>query len=474
MPAIPARTANESLPSLAAARLASVLIVDDEPGILPFLAKALAPIFSLVETAENTLTADALRQRCHFDLIICNVRLSGRCGIQWVSELREQGVDTAVIFMSMYADLKVAVKALRAGAQDFILKPVDMPQMLSAVTRCLDRRPMPSGGGVLRRTTDRLFDAEPIIGACAPIRAACDMIKRIAARPSTVLIEGESGTGKELAARAVHGCSGRSGPFVPVNCGGLTGELLESELFGHIKGAFTGATQARDGLFSFANKGTLFLDEIGDMPLSMQTHLLRVLEEHTIRPVGSNREVPVNVRIIAATHRNLKQRVDAGLFREDLYYRLHVLSVRMPPLRERLDDIAELAHHFAQALSAESGLPPPPLEAAELQRLQAHRWPGNIRELRNVIERSILLGVAPSQCLDGVDDDADAIKQSAGAPTKTDHDRSLQAVERQHILTLLRQHDGNKSAAARTLGISRKTLERKYQAWKTRGLLPAD
>ena len=432
--------------------------------MLPFLAEGLAPIFSLVETATNADDAEALRQRCHFDLIISDIRLPGDlCGLRWITALREQGMDTPVIFTAMYADLKIAIRALRANAQDFILKPFHIDRMLEAVTGCLDRQPMQRGAAAPRRPIATPPDDAPMIGSCALIRTTCDMINRIAAQPSTVLIEGESGTGKELAARAIHTCSGRSGPFVPVNCGALTTELLESELFGHIKGAFTGASQARDGLFSFADKGTLFLDEIGDMPLSMQTHLLRVLEAHSIRPVGSNREMPVDVRIIAATHRNLKQRINAGLFREDLYYRLHIFNVRLPALRERLEDMVELIGHFTQTLSAALELPAPSLDEAELQRLRAHHWPGNIRELRNVIERSMLLGISPSRCLDGAD-----------SPAPADHDLSLHAMERRHILTLLRQHAGNKSAAARTLGISRKTLERKCQAWKAQGLLPAE
>ena len=457
--------ANEARQSDAAPRFASVLIVDDEPGMLPFLVEGLTPTFNLVETATNAEDAEALRQRCHFDLIISDIRLPGNCcGLRWITALREQGVDTPVIFTAMYADLKIAIRAIRARVQDFILKPFHIDRLLEAVTDCLDRPFKQHSNAVAHRSSETSpSDDVPMIGSCALMRTTCDMIKRIAVRPSTVLIEGESGTGKELAARALHAHSNRSGPFVPVNCGALTTELLESKLFGHIKGAFTGATHARDGLFSFANKGTLFLDEIGDMPLGMQTHLLRVLETHSIRPIGGNREMPVDVRIIAATHRNLKQRIGAGLFREDLYYRLHIFKVHLPALRERLEDIVELIGHFAHMLSAELDLPIPSLDDNELQRLRAYHWPGNIRELRNVIERSMLLGSMPSQCLDGFDN-----------PTPVDHDLSLHAMEQRHILNLLRQYAGNKSATARTLGISRKTLERKCRVLKAQGLLSAE
>jgi DNA-binding NtrC family response regulator len=287
------------------------------------------------------------------------------------------------------------------------------------------------------------------------------VIKRIAPMPSTVLIEGESGTGKELAARAIHELSGRADSFVPVNCGAMSPELMESELFGHVKGSFTGAHQAREGLFSYANGGTLFLDEIGEMPMPMQTHLLRVMEERTIRPVGSNREIPVNVRVIAATNRDLKAEVQKGNFREDLYYRLNVVSIRMPTLRERLDDLHALARHFAITLAAEMGLTPPPCSEAEIEVMKAYSWPGNVRELKNVIERCLLLNSTPSQCLAGPTTGLSQAVIEEGS----DDNVLLEAVEKRHILKILAMEEGNKSAAARRLGVSRKTLERKVQAW---------
>lgn len=281
--------------------------------------------------------------------------------------------------------------------------------------------------------------------------------------PSTVLIEGESGTGKELAARAIHELSGRSDSFVPVNCGAMSPELMESELFGHVKGSFTGAHQAREGLFSYANGGTLFLDEIGEMPMPMQTHLLRVLEERTIRPVGSNREIPINVRVIAATNRDLEVEVQKGNFREDLFYRLNVVSIRMPTLRERLDDLPALVRHFATTLAMEMGLTPPACNQAEIEAMKAYSWPGNVRELKNVIERCLLLNSTPSQCLSGpgtVSSQIDVV-----AEVTSDDAVLLEVVEKRHILKILDSEQGNKSAAARRLGVSRKTLERKVQAW---------
>jgi len=446
-------------------RMASVLIVDDEPGIRAFLQKGLAPHFGLVEVAEDADSAEALRQRAHFDLILADIRLPGRSGVQWVTELRDQGSTAAVIFMTAHADLNTAIQALRIGASDFILKPFRLEQMLASVERAMERQRMQRENAILRRQLDHYFDRSGMIGSCDLIKSICQVIKRVAPMPSTVLVEGESGTGKELAARAIHAFSGRSGSFVPVNCGAVTADLLESELFGHVKGAFTGAHQSREGLFTYASEGTLFLDEIGEMPMSMQTHLLRVLEERSIRPVGSNHETPIDVRVIAATNRNLFDEVARGNFREDLYYRLNVLSIRMPALRERGDDIPDLVHHFIDSLSTEMGISSMPVSDEEMALLKSYAWPGNVRELKNTIERSLLLNAKPSDCLP-------ALKNSSGAAvsdTDSEDELLLEAVEKRHILMVLDMEGGNKSAAARRLGVSRKTLERKTQAWGLKG-----
>jgi DNA-binding NtrC family response regulator len=441
-------------------RLSSVLIVDDEPGILSFLQKGLAAQFSLVEVAPDADAADALVSRCHFDLIISDIRLPGRSGVEWIARLRDQNQTTPVIFMTAHADLQIAITALRAGASDFILKPFRMEQMQTAVNRCMERQRLQKENFLLRRQVGHMHQGSGIIGSCDLIRGVCDVIQRVAPMPSTVLIQGESGTGKELAARAIHKFSGRSGSFVPINCGAMQAELLESELFGHAKGAFTGAVKAREGLFSYADGGTLFLDEIGEMPLAMQTRLLRVMEDRSVRPVGGNRATPVDVRIIAATNRDLKAEVDKGNFREDLFYRLNVLSIRMPALRERIQDLPELIHHFAGSIAADLGVPVPTIGEAELQRLAQYDWPGNIRELKNVIERCLLLNHQPSQSLPGCSAGVAAADTATG-----EDDLLLETVERRHILRVLDMEDGNKSAAARRLGVSRKTLERKCQAW---------
>jgi DNA-binding NtrC family response regulator len=445
------------------ARLSSLLLVDADLSLLSVLRESLFPLFDLVEVAENAAAAEELLTRIHFDLVITDSHLPDYTGLELVRQLRQQGDTTPVIFTSAANEQEAAIEALRIGAADFIVKPLQPEEVVTAARLCLDRSRIQGDPASLRLPVDETGDNGGLIGSSAVIQAVCDVIRRVAPMPSTVLLDGESGTGKELAARAIHNWSGRSGGFVPVNCGAMTGELLESELFGHAKGAFTGATQARDGLFLYANGGTIFLDEIGEMPMSMQTHLLRVMEERVVRPVGGNHSVPVDVRILAATNRDLKNAVDQGTFRADLYYRLNVLTIRMPTLRERKEDIPELASWFASTISAELGLPQPQIDKVALHRLKQHNWPGNVRELKNVVERCLLLGNCPSECLDGSDFSAASGSQAIG---ENANELLLETVERQHILRVLEMESGNKSAAARLLGVSRKTLDRKCRAWE--------
>ncbi len=440
---------------------ASILVVDDEPGMRNFLQRVFGKRYALVEVAEDVEAAEALRQRCHFDLLIVDIRLPGTSGLEWVTGLNEQGIRSGVIFMTAYADLDMAISALRAGAADFVLKPFRAEQMAAAVERCLEQRRIERENFLLRRQVQSEHPMEGIVGGSGPMQEVAHLVQRIARTASTVLIEGETGTGKELVARAVHDLSGRSGSFVAVNCGSISPELLESELFGHTKGAFTSAHTARDGLFTYAHQGTLFLDEIGEMPLAMQAKLLRVLEERTVRPVGANREVPVDSRVIAATNQNLRRRVADGSFREDLFYRLNVVSIEVPPLRSRLEDIPQLAEHFVEMLSRELGIAPVPLGHEDIARLQTYHWPGNVRELRNVIERSLLLGQLPQECCRELEPTGAAAGAASGYPDNW----TLAAVEKQHMLRVLESVGGNKSAAARRLDVSRKTLERKLNAW---------
>jgi DNA-binding NtrC family response regulator len=302
-----------------------------------------------------------------------------------------------------------------------------------------------------------------IVGSSASMRAVRSLVERIAPTSATVLVEGETGTGKELVARLLHQRSGRPGPFVPVNCGAIAPELMESELFGHAKGAFTGAHQSREGLFLAADGGTLFLDEIASMRPDLQVKLLRTLEEGAIRPVGTDREVPVEARIVASVQPGLAERVADGSFREDLYYRLNVAHIVLPPLRDRPDDIASLAAHFMALAAAQFGMPAVMLGDAELEWLRSRPWHGNVRELRNVVERAVLLGGIPGLEPAAVAGRSAAEYEDGGYPL----DWTLEQVKEAHMRRVVQAHAGNKSAAARQLGVSRKTLERKFGVAET-------
>ncbi len=438
----------------------AVLVVDDEEGMRNFISRALKNRgCGLVETVATAEEGARLVERCHFDLVILDIALPGKAGVVWLKELRESGFYGEVILITAFADLETAIDALRAGASDFILKPFRIDQLLNSIQRCFDRARLARENFVLRREVRELAGLEDLVGESEAAEELRRIIRRLAPLPTTVLIQGESGTGKEVAARALHKLSPRAQrPFVPVNCGAISPEIIESELFGHVKGAFTGASESRNGLFFYAQGGTLFLDEIGELPLPMQTKLLRVLEEKKIRPVGSEREIPVDVRIVAATNRNLAPEVAAGRFRQDLFYRLDVVNILIPPLRERPEDIPVLARRFMEELSGRLSVPRVPLTPEVLEALVRYPWPGNARELRNLVERSLILGRVPLENLPAAVSVAQEHAPASVLP--------LEEVEKQHILNVLRAVSGNKSEAARRLGISRKTLERKCALWK--------
>ena len=438
----------------------TALIVDDEPGMRSFLLRALQHRCAQVEVAGDVDSAERLMARNRFDLVILDITLPGCSGVAWLSALRSRGFVGNVILITAFADLDTAIDALRAGASDFLLKPFRLPQMLNAIQRCAERARLERQNFVLRREVDHRAGAiEGLVGDSAIMREVCALIKRAAPMPSTVLLQGESGTGKEVAARALHRMSARRDePFVPINCAAIGAELIESELFGHVKGAFTGAQTARDGLFYYANGGTLFLDEVADLPLSLQAKLLRVLEERRIRPVGSEQEIPVDVRIVSATNRHLGDEVAAGRFRQDLFYRLQVVEIRMPALRERLDDVPALAEHFNQSLAVQLGVAPLKLALDDVAHLQAYDWPGNIRELRNLMERSLILGELRLEMLRSP-------RLLPAASETVALEQTLDDIEKRHILQVLTAVGGNKTEAARRLGVSRKTLDRRCAVW---------
>jgi len=438
-----------------------VLVVDDEPGMRNFLVKTLTPRCQHVMEAGSAEDGAALLRDHHVDLIILDIALPGINGVAWLKNLREHGYNGQVILITAFADLDTAIEALRAGASDFILKPFRVPQILNAVRRCYESARLARENYVLRHTLARSqFADNGLVGSSRPIQELSQSVRRIAPVNSTVLLQGESGTGKELVARALHALSPRAqGPFVPVNCASVSPEHMESELFGHAKGAFAGAARARDGLFLYAQGGTLFLDEVAELPLSLQATLLRALEDLKIRPVGSQQLMPVNVRIIAATNRDLPQEVQAGRFRKDLYYRLQVVELRLPPLREHKEDIPELVQHFMAQLAPMLGAAPLRISDTEMDYLMQYDWPGNVRELRNLIERSLILGSLNVSALYAMD------KRRTGTSAPASWPTDLHALEKQHILAVLESVQGDKTRAAQLLGISRRTLERRCAEW---------
>lgn len=427
-----------------------------------FLEKALEKRFVRVDTAGSVEMAQALFDSHDYSTVVLDVSLPGKSGLQWLNELRQGGYEGDVILITGYADMDTAIGALRAGAQDFLQKPFRIDQLWYALDRAADQNRLKRENFVLKRAVSNLQQNEQVMVGESPIvRQLRKLVAKVAPTDSTVLLTGESGSGKEVLARTLHGMSLRSErPFVPINCGAISPELIESELFGHAKGAFTGANESHQGLFYYAQGGTLFLDEIGELPLSMQTKLLRVLEDRRIRPVGSTKEVDVDVRIVAATNVNLDVEVKRGRFRQDLYYRLQVMPIEMPPLRSRPEDIELLANYFIKVFAKKLRIDPLKISPDMLARLQAYEWPGNVRELRNFIERSLILGYFPKEDLP-LNLDLDEREHTAEDP----QNESLEQVEKTHILRVLNACSGNKSEAARRLGVSRKTLERKCMAW---------
>ncbi len=441
---------------------AAILVVDDEPGMRNFLHKALAPRAGLVMAAASAEEAQTLLQRHRFDLLVLDITLPGKSGIALLRELRAAGNNCEVVLITAFADLETAIEALRAGAGDFLLKPFRVAQVMGAVRHGLERARLKRENWVLKRALHRSAPlvgglADGLVGGSIVIKGLQAALQRVAAVDSTVLLIGESGTGKELAALALHRLSPRAAaPFVPVNCATVSPALLEAELFGQ---------PGHDGLFVYAQGGTLFLDEVAEMPAALQATLLRVLESKRMRPVGSEQEIPVNTRIVAASNRPLRPEVEAGRFRADLFYRLQVVEITLPPLAAHAEDIPELVAHFIATLAPQLGVEPIEISDDEMRYLQQYGWPGNVRELRNLIERSLIVGALNVSALyQGLPRAAPAPRRStaAGVPAgPTD----LHTLEKQHILAVLESVDGDKTRAAQLLGISRRTLERRCAEW---------
>ncbi|HSN70666.1 MAG TPA: sigma-54 dependent transcriptional regulator, partial [Steroidobacteraceae bacterium] len=396
-----------------------------------------------VDFAPDLARAMRLLPRCHFDVLVIADPDGDRIRPDSLGHWRN---GRRVILGIDHPEPPNA-----SGDVEFVPGPLDADELLETIhARCSTPQPNRKPTATPVSPRQRI-----LVGQSERICAIRRLIDRVAPLPATILIEGETGTGKELVARTIHDLSGRSGPFVPINCGAIAPELIESEIFGHAKGAFTGAHQCRDGLFVSARGGTLFLDEISEMRTDLQVKLLRALEEGCVRPVGADREVPVDVRIVASSQSGLAAKVERGEFREDLYYRLNVIHVVLPPLRERPDDISVLAGHFMTTVASSMSMPARPFDDDELRWLESRAWPGNVRELRNVVERAVLLGeLSEPDCCGGPS------AKGASEPCYP-LDWTLEEVKQHHIQRVLDASDGNRSAAARRLGVSRKTLERK-------------
>lgn len=446
----------------------AILIVDDDPAMCRMLEDGLRP--SGYETA-SAVSADGALELLggrDFDVIITDVRMRKTDGLELCRRIVEVRPDIPVIVITAFGSMEVAIEAIRAGAYDFITKPVALETVRLTVQRATRHR-------ALSRTVERLQQAlretrefEGLLGSSPPMRQLIDLVERVAHSDTVVLITGESGTGKELVARALHRRSARKdGPFVTINCAAMPETLLESELFGHAKGAFTDAKTDRTGLLVQANKGTLLLDEIGELPLGLQPKLLRALQERRIRPLGAKAEVTFDARIIAATNRDLESAVQDKRFREDLFYRIHVIEIDTPPLRVRGNDVLLLAQRFIEHFATITGRPIRGLLAPAAERLLAYPWPGNVRELQNCIERAVTLCRYNEITVDDLPEKVRAYERSRIVLAVDDPSDlvPMEEIERRYVTRVFEATNGNKSLAAKILGFNRKTLYRKLRQY---------
>ncbi|MGE3342632.1 MAG: sigma-54-dependent transcriptional regulator [Vicinamibacterales bacterium] len=447
--------------------MAVILIVDDEAGVRASLGGVLRDegyVVDAVESGEAALTQVGRRA---YDVLLLDIWLPGIDGLETLEQLRRRGIESEVIMISGHGNIEHAVRATKLGAFDFIEKPLSLDKTVLAVRNALRQRQLEAENRALRARVDRRFE---IIGDSAPIVRLREQIAMAAPSNGRVLISGENGTGKELVARQIHALSQRrGGPFIEVNCAAIPEELIESELFGHMRGAFTGAVADRRGKFELAHGGTLFLDEIGDMSLKTQAKVLRALQEQVIEPVGGHQSVRVDVRVLAATNKDLIEEIRAGRFREDLFFRLNVIPIHVPALRERGHDIVVLARYFLEEMAREHGRRPRYLTPDAESALTAFRWPGNVRELRNVMERVMIM--APSEAISigdlaflGVSAPADLRDGRAAAPLEVQPLYTARDEwEREYIRRVLALHEGNISRTAEVLGVERSNLYRKMR-----------
>ncbi len=455
----------------------TVLVVDDERDIRELLSITLGRMDLDVDAAANVGEAKRMLGEVHYDLCFTDMRLPDGTGQELIELIAHEHPDTPVAMITAYGNVEAAVDALKAGAFDFVSKPVDI-HMLRRLVQTALRVGGPEPGA------DEPVPVGRLVGESQTMRDVRARIAKVARSQAPIYISGESGVGKELVARSIHELGPRAGgPFVPVNCGAIPSELMESEFFGHKKGSFTGAHADKEGLFQTANGGTLFLDEVAELPVHMQVKLLRVIQEKAVRPIGGRAEVPVDVRILSATHKDLAHLTQAGKFRQDLYYRINVIELKVPPLRERAGDIVVLAGHILKRLAEAAGVPVPTLQPAALAALNHYDFPGNVRELENVLERAIALcdgGIIepvdlmlePSDEADreaadeldvGADDEPPADTGAVATGDRVGLDDYISNIEREAILKALKETRYNKTAAARKLGITFRALRYKLK-----------
>jgi two-component system response regulator HydG len=449
-----------------------ILIIDDDPSMLEMLRADLERRH--FEVVTHSSPEAALRQLAtdDFGVVLSDISMRGMSGVDLCREVVTLREDTPVIVMTAFASIESAVASIRAGAYDFVTKPFDADDLVLTIERALKHRALREEVKRLRYAVNALQPYDDMLGESAAMKRTREVIGRVAETEATVLVTGESGTGKELVARALHARSARAnGPFVAINCAAMPESLLDSELFGHIKGAFTDARSTRSGLFVKATGGTLFLDEIGEMPMGMQAKLLRALQERKVRPVGGDTEVGFDTRIVAATNRDLEEEVEQRRFREDLFYRINVVHIHMPPLRERDNDVLLLAQHFLQRGQPAGNARVIGLKSAAAERLIAYPWPGNVRELQNCVERALALAQFDHI---GVDDLPERIRNYNSPRVTVESGDPLTIVpmdeiERRYIAKVLEALGGNKASAARLLGMDRRTLYRKLERWSAAG-----
>jgi two-component system NtrC family response regulator len=440
---------------------ANILVVEDDPSLRRIMQLRMDHNGFKVHCADSGEAGLAALDREPFDLVLTDLMLPGLSGIDVLKHIKTQFPSTTVIVLTAFGTVETAVEAMKAGAFDYLTKPVDNEELLLAVNRALETARLREEVGNLRMSVSRKFGFENILGHSPKLLYVLDVAARAAQSDATVLIHGETGTGKELLAKAIHFNSPRAGkPFVAINCGAIPRELLESELFGHVKGSFTGAIAHKKGRIEMAHGGTLFLDEIGEMPPELQVKLLRVIQEREIDKIGSNVPMKIDVRIVAATHRNLTNMIEDGTFREDLYYRLAVIPLDLPALRERKEDIATLVDFFFSRAREKNGRPDLQLAPSLMPYFAGYRWPGNIRELENIMERITVLAEGPEIRLQDLPASLTAIVPQANAMQvdMPESGISLEGVEKELIRRALEKHEWNQSQAARYLDISRKTL----------------